>query len=65
VFHAISAAVACLAQRARDIRAHRDIELAAVNGWQVHQVAPGVYRFRDPRFDQRTLTAAPVAARRR
>jgi hypothetical protein len=56
VFHAISAALARLAARARDYRAHRDIELAAVNGWQVQRVAPGTYRFRDPRFDHRTLT---------
>jgi hypothetical protein len=65
MLHAISRAAACLVTRAREFRAHRDIELAAVNGWQVQQVAPGIYRFRDPRFGQRTLTAAPVAARRR
>lgn len=58
MFHAISAALAYLAARARDYRSQRDRDIAAVHGWEVHQVAPGTYRFRDPRFDQRTALAA-------
>lgn len=65
MFHAISSTLARLAARARDIGpAHRDIQLATVNGWQVTRVAPGTYRYRDPRFAQRAATGAPVMSRR-
>ena len=40
MFHAISTALARLTTRVREIRAHRDIELAAVHGWQVYRIAP-------------------------
>jgi hypothetical protein len=51
MFQAISARLARLAQRARDRRLIREQQIAAAHGWQLDRVAPGTYRFRDPRFD--------------
>ena len=52
MFQVISARLARLARCARDRRLLREQHVAAVNGWQVQRVAPGTYRFRDPRFDR-------------
>jgi hypothetical protein len=51
MFQVISARLARLAQRARDRRLISEQQIAAAHGWQLHRVAPGTYRFRDPRFD--------------
>jgi len=52
MFQAISVRLARLAQRARDQRLIREQQITAATGWQVRRVAPGTYRFRDPRFDR-------------
>ena len=62
MLHAISAALACLAARARDYHAQRDHDTAAIHGWEVHEVTPGTYRYRDPRFDQRTALGRSPAS---
>jgi hypothetical protein len=51
MFQAISARLARLAARIRDERLIREQQIAAAHGWQLDRVAPGTYRFRDPRFD--------------
>jgi hypothetical protein len=55
--HATSTPLAALASRIRARQHAAAQRTAAAHGWQVRQVAPGTYRFRDPRFD--SLTAAP------
>ena len=63
MFHAINAWLARQARRARDHRLARDNAVAAANGWQVQRVAPGTYRYRDPRFDERRAALAASAGR--
>ena len=57
MFHAINAWLARQARRARDHRLARDNAIAAANGWQVQRIAPGTYRYRDPRFETQRRAA--------
>ncbi len=59
MFHASTAPITRLVRRLRS-RLALDSEYAAWHGWQVQQIRPGTYRYRDPRFDQ---LAARRAAR--
>ena len=51
MFHAINARLARQARRIRDIGLARDNATAAAHGWQAHEIKPGTWRYRDPRFD--------------
>ena len=50
MFHAISAWLKHQASTIRGLRAARDHQAAAVHGWQIRQVRPGTWAYRDPRF---------------
>jgi hypothetical protein len=53
MFHATNARLSRQARRIRDIGLARDNTAAAARGWQVRETVPGIWRYRDPRFDHR------------
>jgi hypothetical protein len=52
MFHVINQQLARLWRQILEIELARDNATAAAHGWQVRQVKPGTWSYRDPRFGQ-------------
>ena len=52
MFHAINQQLTRLRRQILEIGLARDNAAAAAHGWQARQVKPGIWSYRDPRFDR-------------
>jgi hypothetical protein len=53
MFHATNAHLGRQARRIRELGLARDNTAAVAHGWQLREITPGTWRYRDPRFDHR------------